>query len=198
MREPEEGRGTAQQAQSPAKPTPTKARAGAALGLALRRVETWLIGLLGLCMLSVALFQIVARYAFPSLVAGGSEEIVVYLFVWAAMIACAARVTGDGHIRADLFLRRLSPRAVRLLEVVNASAALGFCAILVWYGWQVVDFSLLIDERSQTGLSFPLWIYYLALPVGGLLMGLRYLLVLWRLLVLAELPAREAGEGGGS
>ena len=35
--------------------------------------------------------------------------------------------------------------------------------------------SLLIDETSSTDLQFPMWIYYLALPVGSALMLLRYI-----------------------
>ena len=39
---------------------------------------------------------------------------------------------------------------------------------------------LLIDETSSTDLQFPMWIYYLALPVGSALMLMRYLMRLVR------------------
>lgn len=151
------------------------------MGRVLETLETWVVGTLGLGMLLVALFQVFARYVAPTVVGGGGEEIVVYLFVWAAMLACAGRVTKNGHIRADLFLRVLTPAQVRAVEIVNSLAAIGFCALLVWYGWNVVDIAILIDERSQTGISFPMWIYYLALPVGSGLMLVRFVIVLYRL-----------------
>ena len=147
----------------------------------LDHIATWIVGILGLAMLAVAIAQVAARYVMPWLVAGGGEEIVIYLFVWAAMIACASAVTRMTHIRADLLLRMLSRRHVRIVETVNAAAASGFCALLVWYGWEVVDLAILIDERSQTGISFPMWIYYLALPVGALLMLIAYVGIIHRL-----------------
>jgi C4-dicarboxylate transporter DctQ subunit len=55
-----------------------------------------------------------------------------------------------------------------------------FCVALVVYGWQIVDTSLLIDEHSSTDLQFPMWIYYLSLPVGSALMAVRYAIRLVR------------------
>jgi C4-dicarboxylate transporter DctQ subunit len=40
----------------------------------------------------------------------------------------------------------------------------------------------MLDERSSTGLEFPMWIYYAALPTGGGLMAVRYIMRLIRFL----------------
>ena len=58
----------------------------------------------------------------------------------------------------------------------NCVAAIVFCGALVWYGWQVVETARLIDERSASDLRFPMWIYYAALPAGGALMLIRYVI----------------------
>lgn len=165
-------------------------------GRVLDRVETWIVGILGLAMLGVALAQVVARYLLPRLVAGGGDEIVVYLFVWASMIACAGAVTRWAHVRADLLLRVLRPGTVRVLEAVNAIGAGAFCGLLAWYGWEVVDIALLIDERSQTGIAFPMWIYYLALPTGAALMLIAYVQVLHAILAGRPPPGHGPGEEG--
>ncbi len=91
---------------------------------------------------------------------------IVYLIIWAIMIVSSQLVRRDGHVRPDLVLRLLSPRYLRIVEIFNCLVAVVFCGALVWYGWQIVDTSLLIDETSSTDLQFPMWIYYLALPVG--------------------------------
>lgn len=161
---------------------PADGRAAPAMRRTLDHIATWIVGILGLAMLAVAMAQVVARYVMPSLVAGGGEEIVVYLFVWAALIACGSAVTRAAHIRADLLLRLFSHRWLCIVEAFNALAAASFCALLVWYGWNVVDLAILIDERSQTGIAFPMWIYYLALPVGALLMLIAYVGVIHRIL----------------
>ena len=38
----------------------------------------------------------------------------------------------------------------------------------------------MINETSSTDLQFPMWIYYLALPVGSALMLVRYIMRLVR------------------
>ena len=58
--------------------------------------------------------------------------------------------------------------------------ALAFSAGLTWYGSEIVETALLLDERSSTGLQFPMWIYDLALPAGGALMVSRYLIRIYR------------------
>ena len=144
------------------------------------RAEKTLVGLLGLCALVVGLWQVIGRYVDPEHAISYAEEVIVYLIVWAIMIVSSQLVRTDGHVRPDLVLRLLPPRALRWVETFNCLVAIVFTAGLVWYGWEIVDTSLLIDERSSSDLQFPMWIYYLALPVGSGLMLVRYILRLIR------------------
>ena len=74
---------------------------------------------------------------------------------------------------------RVQPQAQRWVEAFNCLVAIAFTAGMVWYGWDVVDVAVLLDQRSSSDLQFPIWIYYLALPVGGGLMLIRYLVRLY-------------------
>lgn len=150
------------------------------------RTERAVVGLLGLAALAIGLVQVAGRYAAPAHAISYAEEVIVYLVVWAIMIVASQLVATDGHVRPDLVLRAVGKRARRWLEVFNCIVALVFCGGLLWYGWQIVATALLLDERSSTDLQFPMWLYYLALPVGGGLMGLRYLARLLRLLFAAD------------
>jgi C4-dicarboxylate transporter DctQ subunit len=150
------------------------------------RMERAIVGLLGLAALAIGLAQVAGRYIAPAHAISYAEEVIVYLVVWAIMIVASQLVATDGHVRPDLVLRALGPRARRWLEVFNCTVALVFCGGLLWYGWQIVATALLLDERSSTDLQFPMWLYYLALPVGGGLMGLRYLARLLLLLLAAD------------
>jgi len=144
------------------------------------RIEQALIGLLGLCALFMGLWQVIGRYLDPDRAISYAEEVIVYLVVWAIMIASSQLVRRDGHVRPDLVLRLLPQQAVRWIEAFNCVVAIIFSAALVWYGWRIVDTSLLINERSASDLQFPMWIYYSALPVGGGLMAIRYVIRLVR------------------
>jgi C4-dicarboxylate transporter, DctQ subunit len=138
------------------------------------RAEQTLVGLFGLAALAFALWQIASRYFFPQQSISYAEEVIVYLLIWAIMIVSSQLVRTDGHVRPDLVLNVVPAGVARWMEVLNCVAAIVFCSALVWYGRQVVDIALLIDERSASDLRFPMWIYYAALPVGGLLMLIRY------------------------
>jgi C4-dicarboxylate transporter DctQ subunit len=143
-------------------------------------IEETLVGLLGLIALVIGLLQVIGRYFDPARAISYAEEVIVYLIIWAIMIVSSQLVRRDGHVRPDLVLRLLSPRWLRIAEIFNCLVAIVFCGALVWYGWEIVDTSLLIGETSSTDLQFPMWIYYLALPVGSALMLLRYVMRLVR------------------
>jgi C4-dicarboxylate transporter DctQ subunit len=146
------------------------------------RAERILVGLLGALAMIVGLVQVVGRYFFPADAISWAEEVIVYLVVWAVMIVSSQLVRTDGHVRPDLVLRLVPPAGQRWMEAFNCVVALVFCWGMIWYGWQIVDTSLLLDERSSTALAFPMWLYYCALPTGGLLMTVRYLIRLYRYL----------------
>ena len=144
------------------------------------RIERLLVGILGALAMVVGLVQVLGRYLFPTHAISSAEEVIVYFVVWAVMIVSSQLVRTDGHVRPDLVLRLLPPGAQRWTEAFNCIVALIFCGGMIWYGWQIVDTSLMLEERSSTGLEFPMWIYYASLPTGGVLMAIRYLIRLNR------------------
>jgi C4-dicarboxylate transporter DctQ subunit len=153
------------------------------------RAEQTLAGLLGLAALMLALWQVVSRYFAPQEAISFAEEVIVYLVIWAIMIVSSQLVRVDGHVRPDLVLNVAPLRVKRWLEIFNSLAAILFCAALVWYGWKVFAIAWQIDERSASDLRFPMWLYYAALPAGGFLMLLRYII---RLAVLVASPGWSA------
>jgi C4-dicarboxylate transporter DctQ subunit len=178
----------------PALPADCQGRPGTArLFFFYNRVERGLVGLLGLGALVIGLLQVGGRYLDPAHAISYAEEVIVYLVVWAIMLIAGQLVRTDGHVRPDVVLRLLPPRAQRWLEVFNCLVALLFCGGMVWYGWQIVATALLLDERSSTDLQFPMWAYYLALPVGGALMGIRYVIRLARYLFRYDAATMAVG-----
>ncbi len=138
-------------------------------------IEQKLVGFLGIFALAVALWQVIGRYATPDHAISFAEEIIVYLMIWAVMIVSSQLVKRDGHVRPDLVLRILPIQVARWVEVFNCLVAIIFCGGMVWYGSSIVETAIMIDEVSSSDLQFPMWIYYLALPVGTGLMTVRYI-----------------------
>jgi C4-dicarboxylate transporter DctQ subunit len=169
-------------------------------------VERTLVGLLGALAMVVGVVQVVGRYFFPAYAISWAEEVIVYLVVWGVMIISSQLARTDGHVRPDLVLRQLRPDRQRWVEAFNCVVALGFCVGMVWYGASIALTSWLLDERSASDFGFPMWIYYSALPVGGLLMGVRYVIRLWRYvfhfdpetMTVGHVPEHEMPLGGGN
>ena len=146
------------------------------------RIETLLIGILGAVALVVGALQVIGRYVDQRFTFIYGEEMIVYITVWAVFLACSQLVRTDGHVRPDIVLRLLPPGAQRWVEIFNCCAAIVFCLVLTYCGFQITSMSHSIDERSMSGLEFPMWIYYASVCAGGLLMLIRYLIRLYRYL----------------
>ncbi len=144
------------------------------------KLERWLIGILGGLSLVIYLAQIFGRYLTSSIDFSVGEELTIYIVIWAALLTASQLVREDGHVRADLLLRMMPPERQRWVEIVNCVIAVIFCAGLTWYGWLATADSFGLDERSNTALAFPMWIYYASLPTAAALMTVRYAIRLWQ------------------
>ena len=143
-------------------------------------VERVLIGLFGALALGVGTYQVIGRYLDQRIAFPYGDEVVVYLTVWAVFLASSQLVRTDGHVRPDIVLRLLPAQIQRWVEAFNCCIAIIFCMGLAYCGFQIAQGSWELDERSITGLEFPMWLYYASVMVGGGLMVLRYVIRLYR------------------
>lgn len=152
----------------------------ARLDAALGRAEAAFIGA-ALAFTSLLLFaNVVLRYVFLAPISW-AEEVTLYAMVWIVFIGGSVAVRGRGHMAIDLLPLVLSPANRRRLAIFVALLALAFFAVFFWYSGQHV---LRIRSSAQTTpvMGAPMWLAYLAMPVGSLLMGLRTVQLVARLL----------------
>ncbi len=123
------------------------------MGLALLRlwnaIETALIATMAGAALLLGTYQIASRYLTPDSRFPGTEEMTVYLVVWAMFLSCSQLVARDGHVRPDLVLRVLPVPARRIVEMINCLIAIAFSAGLAWYGARIVGEAYAFDDRSS-------------------------------------------------
>lgn len=153
---------------------------GAMLRRYWQRFEVSLIGSLVVLALGVFLYGSIARSFAPSLAVDWSEEVAIYLIVWATLLCGGALTAERGHVSANMLGRLLSPRAQRRLRVAIDLVMLAFCALMFWLGAEAVLFAHELDERSASTLQAPqAWVLYLALPLGMLSIVVRLALSLF-------------------
>ncbi len=104
-----------------------------------------------------------------------AEEVARHLMIWLTFLGAGPVLRYGGHIAVEN-LQDALPRAGALaVRVLIALLLLGFFGFMIWYG-------LLYVERAQfqttaaTQISFA-WVYA-AMPVGGVLLVVHWLLIL--------------------
>jgi C4-dicarboxylate transporter DctQ subunit len=145
------------------------------------QAEGFLFGFLNVAAVAVAFYGVIMRYVFRA-PPFWTEEVCLYLIIWAVFIAASTLAEERGHVGATLLVERFPVHIRRILAVINGIVCLGFCGIICWYGFQIVWQTYACAQKSSTALRFPLWIAYLAVATGCLLVGIRYMLRIYRLL----------------
>lgn len=98
-------------------------------------------------------------------------EAVIYLMVGSTMIGLSYVQRMRGHVNVDLIPLALPERARFWLCVLTLGVSVVIVAVLFWYGYDYWHFAWVRGWKSETVWAVPLWIPYLALPVGfGLLL----------------------------
>ena len=105
------------------------------------------------------------------------DEIARLCFVWIIFLGAAVGVRRGAHFRLQLVVHRLPPLLQTAANVVSVAAIAGFGTLLIWQGRLLVELGQ-FQTTPVMGLSKQ-WIYA-SMPVGGALMILYALPLLWR------------------
>ncbi len=137
----------------------------------------------------IALMAVVSAVVFGEAVARGvfgrsliiTDELSRYLMIWIVLLGGVLLVRDNGHIRVDIAVNALPPKARRLMLVLADLLSLAFLATLTVVSALTTQ-DMFAQQTITLGLSMA-W-FYAALPVGGALMAM---------LVVHDLVRRFAG-----
>jgi C4-dicarboxylate transporter DctQ subunit len=133
--------------------------------------EVLVVILIGLA--SYLTFQeVVLRYVFNT-GWSGSYEITVMSLIWCTFIGASLGVKENIHIGVDVLVVKFGPKTQRIIITVSIALCLLFGIIVAVKGF---EFSKFISSRHllSRDLRIPMEIGYLAIPVGGVLISLRF------------------------
>src|SRR5699024_4341362 len=103
-----------------------------------------------------------------------SEELARYLLSGIAWIAASYAVQTSAHIRVGIAKDSLTNKLKKVVEVVVLLVCLGFAVFLAVEGTQFV-LAIKMTQQVTPSLGVKMWLVYLAVPVGGTLMGVRFI-----------------------
>lgn len=126
-------------------------------------------------------------------------EFVIFSLVGATFIGCPYVLKLKGHVNVDLLPNYLGDRGRFALAILASSLGMLFCAVLTWKGYELFHEALVNGWTTDTIWALPLWIPYLALPLGIGLMTLQYVADILALVSGDEMPfgmeSKSTGEG---
>lgn len=137
----------------------------------LAKVEAAAVGSLILFAALMLCVQISARALF-NFSFSWAEESVRYAIIWMVFLSCGLAFRKDAHISIDVLRQILPGPARKTLEVLITLACAVLAGLLVWYGGAMVQ-TLHRFGQVSPAMEAPMYWFYLAIPVSGVLMLIR-------------------------
>ena len=167
----------------------------------LDHLEEWFIAFLMAAATLIIFVAVIHRYAsgLPIPVVqdfllrintSWAQELTIYLFVWMAKFGAAYGVRTGIHVGVDVLINRLNTPLKKKFILFGLLAGASFTGIIAALG---ADFVFELSGTSSTSevLELPIWIVYLAIPLGSSLMCFRFLQVSWNFARGGELPVHD-------
>ena len=127
-----------------------------------------------LALASYLTFQeVILRYVFGT-GWGGSYEITIMALIWCTFIGASLGVRENIHIGVDLLVKKFLPNVQKIILILSILLCILFGIIVAVKGFQFAHF-ISRSKLLSRDLRIPMEIGYLAVPVGGVLLGLRFI-----------------------
>ena len=167
----------------------------------LDHLEEWIITLLMGAATLVIFVAVVHRYAAGVAIPGlqdwllqinmsWAQELCIYMFVWMAKFGAAYGVRTGIHVGVDVLINKLPPKWREVSVLVGLFAGAFFTGTVGTLGADFV-WEMAHTEQVSADLEVPMWIVYLAVPLGSYLMCFRFLQVAWGFIRTRELPHHD-------
>lgn len=143
----------------------------------LARVEN-LFAALGVWGLAFVLFAVCLEIVMRGLINRPQQwvsEMTEYALLYITFLGTAWLQRQNGHVAVDLLTNALSERWRRYLSIVSAVIGVVIGVVFAWFGTSATINALLRGAYRPTVLEFPTWIVLAVIPIGGIVLGLRFL-----------------------
>src|SRR3984885_13116847 len=141
-------------------------RRGAVALMAVLRVAA---GAMLVASVGINFANIIGRY-FLSVSLSWAEEAMLFLMIGCVFLAAGPVGWMGRHIRMDVVVSLLPPKARAVFEVLSDLVTIATCIALAVFAWPVMTMLAELDQRSDSA-NIPLVIPQAAVPVGLVLMA---------------------------
>jgi len=134
----------------------------------LTRISRWFIAISAICLAGMAVLGTVDVLSlnFLDIPVPAATEMISLAMPIAIMMALSYTQITRSHITVDLFKKRFSPTASRLVEVLSLLVGIVVFFLMAWGAWQLSINSFTVDERAVAAIRFQIWPIKIIFSVG--------------------------------
>ena len=167
----------------------------------LDHLEEWIIATLMGAATLIIFVAVVHRYlaglpipgvqdALIQLNTSWAQELCIYLFVWMAKFGAAYGVRTGIHVGVDVLINRMNERWYARFVVFGLLSGAIFTGVVGTLGANFV-WHMAQTEQTSADMEVPMWLVYLAIPLGSYLMCFRFMQVLVAFLKTGAQPKHD-------
>ena len=119
-----------------------------------------------------------------------AQELCIYMFVWMAKFGAAYGVRVGIHVGVDVLVNKLNKPWRNKFIIFGLLAGALFTGIIGTLGARFV-WEMAQTDTVSADLEIPMWMVYMAVPLGSYLMSFRFLQVTWEFFRSGELPVHD-------
>lgn len=105
------------------------------------------------------------------------EELARYLFIFAVYIGSSFAASERRHLEVTIVRTIFGAKIGNYFTILAYVITVIFCGIMFVWGIMMVQF-VMESNQVAPALQFPMWIAYICIPLGFLLMALRTIIVI--------------------
>jgi C4-dicarboxylate transporter, DctM subunit len=125
-----------------------------------------------------------------------AQELCIYMFIWMAKFGAAYGVRTGIHVGVDILVNRVPARSRKHVILFSLLCGAFFTGMIASFGASFV-WEMFKTGQQSNDLEAPMWIVYLAIPLGSGLMCFRFLQVSWLYYWIGELPHHNEAQVEG-
>lgn len=100
------------------------------------------------------------------------EELARYLMVWIVFLGLGTGAKKNAHFFVQILINAMPEFTHRYINIFRTAVVTAFCFIIILLSIQVIQAQIMMGQISPS-LRIPMWIAYLAIPVGCATMIIR-------------------------
>lgn len=106
-----------------------------------------------------------------------SEELARYIMIWMAYIGASLGVKRNAHLGVEVIVNLFPKKIKKYAGILRVVIMVLFNVLVIKFSYEIIMHQINIEQTSPA-MAIPIWVAYLAVPVGSFMMCLRTVQVL--------------------